>query len=108
VLPDGLFSNQKIQIWVNFGGSCNERFWCIIWTLGPFYSINYILWSFGIGRGNLVYFSRFGIFTKKNLATLLITPSDALVNSLDDRQPAIKKNHLLAHARQMRRAEARS
>jgi hypothetical protein len=22
-LPDGIFSNQKIQIWVNFGGSCN-------------------------------------------------------------------------------------
>jgi hypothetical protein len=32
---------------------------------------SYILWTFGIVHGNLVYFSRFGIFTKKNLATLL-------------------------------------
>jgi hypothetical protein len=26
----------KIQIWVNFGGSCNGRCWCILRTLGPF------------------------------------------------------------------------
>jgi hypothetical protein len=24
-LPDGLFSKPKIQIWVNFRGSCNGR-----------------------------------------------------------------------------------
>jgi hypothetical protein len=36
-----------------------------------FRSFCYILWTFGIVRGNLVYISRFGIFgTKKNLATL--------------------------------------
>jgi hypothetical protein len=29
----------KIQIWVNFGGSCNGRCWYILWTLGPFYGI---------------------------------------------------------------------
>jgi hypothetical protein len=28
-LPDGIFSNQKIQIWVNFGGSCSERCWYV-------------------------------------------------------------------------------
>jgi hypothetical protein len=33
----------KIQIWVNFRGSCNGRCW-------------YILWSFGIFYGNTVYF----------------------------------------------------
>jgi hypothetical protein len=38
----------KIQIWVKFGGSCTGRCWFILWTLG-------------IVRGNLVYFSRFGI-----------------------------------------------
>jgi hypothetical protein len=39
-LPDGLFSNQpKIQIWVNFGESCNGRCWYILWTLGPFYGL---------------------------------------------------------------------
>jgi hypothetical protein len=26
----------KIQMWVNFGGSCNRRWWYILWTLGPF------------------------------------------------------------------------
>jgi hypothetical protein len=23
-LPDGVFSNQKFQIWINFGGPCNR------------------------------------------------------------------------------------
>jgi hypothetical protein len=47
-LPYGLFSNQKSKIWLKFGGSCTGRCWFILWTLG-------------IVRGNLVYFSRFGI-----------------------------------------------
>jgi hypothetical protein len=45
----------KIQIWVNFGGSCNGRCRYILWTLGPFYGlllhfmdIWYSLWKFGI------------------------------------------------------------
>jgi hypothetical protein len=33
----------KIQIWENFGGTCNGRFW-------------YILWPFGLFYGHLVYF----------------------------------------------------
>jgi hypothetical protein len=33
----------KIQIWVNFGGYCNGRFW-------------YILWPFGQFSGHLIYF----------------------------------------------------
>jgi hypothetical protein len=28
-LPDGLFSNQKSQIWVNFGGPLNGQCWYI-------------------------------------------------------------------------------
>jgi hypothetical protein len=38
-LPDGLFSNQKIPIWVNFGGSSNGMlvYFMAIWSiLGPF------------------------------------------------------------------------
>jgi hypothetical protein len=34
-----------------------------------------ILWTFGIVRGNLVYFYRFGIFTKEYLATLVLCTS---------------------------------
>jgi hypothetical protein len=30
---------QKIQIWVNFRGSCNERWWYILWTLCSFYGL---------------------------------------------------------------------
>jgi hypothetical protein len=45
-LPDGIFSDQKSQIWENLGGSCNRR--CLaIW---------YILWPFGTFCGLLVYF----------------------------------------------------
>jgi hypothetical protein len=29
-LPDGLFSNQKSQFWVNFGGSCYGKSWYIL------------------------------------------------------------------------------
>jgi hypothetical protein len=29
-LPDGLFSNQKSQIWVNFGGPWNGKCWYIL------------------------------------------------------------------------------
>jgi hypothetical protein len=41
--------------------------------LGHFKVFCYILWTFGIVRGNLVYFSRFGILhQEKNLATLVL------------------------------------
>jgi hypothetical protein len=56
----------KIQIWVNFGGSCNERCWYILWTLGLFcgllvylMDIWYSSWYFGY------IFSRFGILYKE-------------------------------------------
>jgi hypothetical protein len=26
----------KIQIWLNFGGACNGRFWYILWPFGIF------------------------------------------------------------------------
>jgi hypothetical protein len=31
-LPDGIFSNQKIPIWVNFGGSQKGKRWHILHT----------------------------------------------------------------------------
>jgi hypothetical protein len=74
-LPDGLFSNKKIPIWVNLEvlGS-NGRCW-------------YIFCAFGQFSGHVAYLMavwyilpRFGTFlpvsecsTKKNLATLLST-----------------------------------
>jgi hypothetical protein len=36
-LPDGLFSNKKFQIWVNFGGLLNGNCWYILWPFGIFY-----------------------------------------------------------------------
>jgi hypothetical protein len=70
-LPDGLFTNKKIPIWVKFGGPWNGK--C------------YVLRSFGIFFGHLVYFvavwyilRSFGnffpfwyVWTKNNLATLV-------------------------------------
>jgi hypothetical protein len=34
-----VFFKPKIQIWANFGGSCNGRCWYILWKLGPFYGL---------------------------------------------------------------------
>jgi hypothetical protein len=57
----------KIQIWVNFGWSCND-----IQDVGIFYGhlVNftvfwYILWTFGIVRGHMVYFSPFEYFVPR-------------------------------------------
>jgi hypothetical protein len=44
-----------------------------------FMVFSYILLTFGIVHGNLVYYSRFGIFTNKNLATLV--PADRIHRS---------------------------
>jgi hypothetical protein len=29
----------KTQIWVNFGGPCNRRYWYFLWILCPFYGL---------------------------------------------------------------------
>jgi hypothetical protein len=44
-LPDGIFSNQNIPIWVNYGGPSNGK-WIYIY-FKPFWNIYY---------GHLVYF----------------------------------------------------
>jgi hypothetical protein len=67
VLPDGIcIVKPKIQIWVNFGGSCNGRCWYISCPFGIFYvrllyfvAIWYILWPFGIFYGHSVHFLPF-------------------------------------------------
>jgi hypothetical protein len=67
-LPDGLFSKQKITIWVNFGRSSKGR----LWAFGLFYGylvILWLLWSFGI------FFTVLVCCIKKNLATLSQTGS---------------------------------
>jgi hypothetical protein len=50
----------KIPIWVNFGGSCNRRCWCIYghWVYSTAISSNLRPW--GIFHGYFVYFSSFG------------------------------------------------
>jgi hypothetical protein len=82
-LPDGLFSNQKSQFLVNFGGSSNGKSWYILRPFGLFYSHLkyfmaswYILWSLGIFLPVLVF------CTKKNLGTLLTVYTKAF--SVDD------------------------
>jgi hypothetical protein len=61
----------KIQICVNFGGTCNGRWWNILWTMVHFTVIWYILWTFGIVCGNLVCFHVLVFCIKKNMATLI-------------------------------------
>jgi hypothetical protein len=61
------FQTKKIAIWVNVGGSCNERCWYIFYgNLVYFTAISYVLWTFGIFCGNLVPFPSFGILYQEN------------------------------------------
>jgi hypothetical protein len=72
----------KILIWENFAGSCNGRCWYILWTLGPFYTaFCYILLTFGIVRGKLVYFTPFWYFVPRKIwqpCSLVVEPFYAL------------------------------
>jgi hypothetical protein len=72
-LPDGFFSDQKLPIWVYFGGPWNGKC-CYLYIL----VIGNIWQQLGIFYGHLVILRSFGIYfpalvycTKKNLATLL-------------------------------------
>jgi hypothetical protein len=51
----------KNHNFVNFGLSCNGRCWYILRIFGLFYVHLIFLLPFGIFRGNLGYFLRFGI-----------------------------------------------
>jgi hypothetical protein len=73
----------KIQIWVNFGGCCTGRCWYILWTLGPFYSLlSYFMDIWYTVRGNLVYFSRFGILYQEKSGNPEFTSVFAAVSSI--------------------------
>jgi hypothetical protein len=62
----------KIQIWVNFEGLAMEDVGIFYGHLVHFMAFWYILWTFGIVRGNLIFIFPVLVFcTKKNLATLL-------------------------------------
>jgi hypothetical protein len=74
-LPDGLFSNQKShfgKFWRALEWKILEFFYdklgyftAIWYTLWPFGICS--LWPFGIVCGNLVYFSRFGMFGSRKI-----------------------------------------
>jgi hypothetical protein len=64
-----MFSNQKILIWVNFGGTCNRRFWSILRPFGLFY-------------GHLIYFmviwyifSHFGMLCQEKSGNPALYPN---------------------------------
>jgi hypothetical protein len=71
-LPDGLYSNQKIPIWVNLVGLGMENDGIFYGRLEYFTVIWYILRTFG----NIVViwyiFSRFGKLCQENLATPVV------------------------------------
>jgi hypothetical protein len=61
-LPDGLFSNQKSHFGLILEGLRMENVVIFYDHLEYFTAIWYNVWPFGIVCGNLVYFSRFGMF----------------------------------------------
>jgi hypothetical protein len=68
-MPDGVFSNQKSKFWEILGLAMEDVVYFMD-TWSVFMAIWYILWTFGIFCGNLVYFPRMLVCcTKKNLAT---------------------------------------
>jgi hypothetical protein len=70
-LPDGIFSNQKIQICLNFGGLTIENVGIFYGDLEYFKAIWYILWPLGNVVEIWYIFPVLVYFVKKNLATLL-------------------------------------
>jgi hypothetical protein len=59
-LLDGLISNQKSKFGEILEGLAMKDAGVFYGHLVHFTVFCYILWTFGIVRGNLVYFSRFG------------------------------------------------
>jgi hypothetical protein len=69
-LPDGLFSNQKSKFGYILEALAVGDVGIFYGHLVQFMVFCYILWTFEIVRGNLVYFSVLVFCIKKNLATL--------------------------------------
>jgi hypothetical protein len=70
-LPDGLFSNQKSQFWLNLEGLRMGNVVILYHQLEYFTAIWYNLWPFGVACGRLVYFFRFGMFEPRKICQLL-------------------------------------
>jgi hypothetical protein len=67
-LPDGVgLLKPNIQIWINFGGPWNGKFWYILWPCEIYYGHLVYFWPFG----NLVViwyiFPRFGILNQTKI-----------------------------------------
>jgi hypothetical protein len=62
-LPDGIFTYQKVPIWVKFWSAWDWKMLVCTYFSG----IWCVLWPFGVFCGYLLHFSSLGI---KNLATL--------------------------------------
>jgi hypothetical protein len=66
IIPiDGLFSNQKSKFGKILEGLAMEDVGTLNGHWVHFTVFCYILWTFGIVRGNLVHFFRFGIFSQE-------------------------------------------
>jgi hypothetical protein len=66
-LPDGLFSNQKYKFGKNFGSLVIEDVGIFCVHLIHFTVFCYILLTYGIVRGNLVYFPPFWYFVPRKI-----------------------------------------
>jgi hypothetical protein len=72
-LPDGLFSNKKIPLWVNFGWKMLVYFMVIrniLQSFGIFYGHWVMLWKFGV-----CIFPRFGILCQEKSGNSATTAS---------------------------------
>jgi hypothetical protein len=66
-LPDGLFSNQKSKFGQILEGLALKDVGIFYGYLVHFTVFCYILWTFGIARGNLVYFFAFWYFVPRKI-----------------------------------------
>jgi hypothetical protein len=66
-LPDGLFSNQKSKFAKFLEGPAMEDYGLFYGHLVLFTVFCYLLWTFGIVRGNLVYFFPFWYFVPRKI-----------------------------------------
>jgi hypothetical protein len=73
-LPDGSFSNQKSKFGKILVGLAIEDVGIFYGHLVHFTVFCYILLTFGIVSGNLVYFSRFGILYQEQSGNPNLTP----------------------------------
>jgi hypothetical protein len=66
-LPDGLFSNQKSKFGLILEGLVMEEVAMFYGHLVHFTVFCYILWTFGVVRGILVYFFPFWYFVPRKI-----------------------------------------